>query len=145
MLIQMTIQKQIESYILSLPENKQVELQEMHAHILGKNPSLKLWYMDGKNEDGKVVSNPNIGYGNCMLSYANGTSKAFYRVGLSANSAGISLYFMGLNNKNFLKEKLEDKIGKASITGYCLKFKRLKDINLDVLLGIINETLNLSN
>ncbi len=59
----MNIQYQIENYIASLPAQKQIELQDLHRKILALNPNEKLWFLDGKNADGKVVSNPNIGYG----------------------------------------------------------------------------------
>jgi hypothetical protein len=36
-----------------------------------------------------------------------------------------------------------DSIGKASITGYCIKFKSLKDIDLDVLVSAIRFRLEL--
>jgi len=40
---------------------------------------------------------------------------------------------MGLKDKTFLLKTYGKKIGKATVTGYCIKFKALKDIKLDVL------------
>jgi hypothetical protein len=54
-------------------------------------------------------------------------------VGLSANTAGISVYIMGIDDKNYLANNFADQIGKASVSGYCIKFKSLKDIDLSVL------------
>ena len=88
---------------------------------------------DGKNEEGKVVTNPNIGYGFYTIKYADGKTREFYQVGLSANTAGISVYIMGLEDKTYLSKTYSKTLGKASVTGYCIKFKALKDINLDVL------------
>lgn len=42
--------------------------------------------------DGKVVANPNIGYGVYPIAYADGSSRESYRIGLSANTTGISVY-----------------------------------------------------
>ena len=53
------------------------------------------------NEDGKVVANPNIGYGLYTIAYANGSSREFYRIGLSANTTGISVYVLGLDDKTY--------------------------------------------
>ena len=128
---------QIESYLNSLPDKKQNDLKFLHHHILKLNPTIKLWFLDGKNEQGKVIANPNIGYGQTNIQYADESTKEFYRVGLSANTTGISVYIMGLSDKNFLKEKYADRIGKASVTGYCIKFKSLKDISLSVLEEVI--------
>ena len=97
------------------------------------NPSAKLWFLDGKNGEGKVVSNPNIGYGSYSIKYADGSTKEFYRVGLSANSTGISVYIMGIEDKKYLAETFGKQLGKASVTGYCIRFKILSDINVNVL------------
>lgn len=94
--------------------------------------------MDGKDESGKVVSNPNIGYGSQTLTYADGSTKNFYQIGISGNSTGISVYIMGLKDKNYLKDNFGEDLGKASVTGYCIKFKKLKDIQVDVLKLAIN-------
>jgi len=96
-------------------------------------PKCKLWFLDGKDDKGKTVSNPNIGYGSYIIKYADGSSREFYQIGLSANTTGISVYIMGLEDKSYLKKTYEKKIGKASVTGYCIKFKALKDINIDAL------------
>lgn len=106
--------------------------------MLKNYPNTKLWFLDGLNEQKKVVSNPNIGYGNCLMTYSNGSSKEFYRIGLSANTVGISVYLMGIEDRNFLKKEFGDRIGKATITGYCIKFKKSSDINLDVLFEAID-------
>lgn len=96
-------------------------------------PDCKLWFLDGKNSEGKIISNPNIGYGSYTLKYADGSSKEFYQIGMSANTTGISVYIMGIDDKTYLSKTYGSKIGKASVTGYCIKFKALKDFNIDAL------------
>ncbi|HNA18013.1 MAG TPA: DUF1801 domain-containing protein [Ferruginibacter sp.] len=129
----MRTKTQIKDYIGSQPDPKRGDLQALHKFILEWMPGSKLWFLDGRDEKGKVVSNPNIGYGSYRIQYADGTTKEFYQVGLSANSAGLSVYIMGLKDKTFLLKTYGKKIGKATVTGYCIKFKALKDIKLDVL------------
>lgn len=129
----MNVQQQAEAYINSQPEPKRSDLHALHRTILRTMPNCKLWFLDGKNPEGKVVSNPNIGYGTRQLKYAGGTTKEFYRIGLSANTGGISVYIMGLEDKTYLAKTYGDKLGKASITGYCIKFKALKDIHEETL------------
>lgn len=123
----------IEHYISEQPLKKQVDLREIHTRILGIMPNAKRWFLDGKNAEGKVVSNPNIGYGAYNIHYADGSSREFYQVGLSANTKGISVYLMGIEDKNYLPEKYADRIGKAKVTGYCISFKSLNDIDVAVL------------
>lgn len=128
-----TIQEQINAYITAQPEQKCADIQELHRMILSINPACQLWFLDGKNSENKVVSNPNIGYGVYTINYANGTTKEFYQVGLSANTTGISVYIMGIDDKTYLARTFGEQLGKASVTGYCIKFKSLKNINVDVL------------
>ncbi|HVV06787.1 MAG TPA: DUF1801 domain-containing protein [Puia sp.] len=128
-----SVQAQIKNYITSQPEPKRSDMQELHRRILQVLPGCKLWFLDGKNSENKTVSNPNIGYGSYTIKYANGETREFYQVGLSANTTGISVYIMGLKDKTYLAQTFGKRLGKASVTGYCIKFKMLKDINIDVL------------
>jgi hypothetical protein len=133
----MKVQKQIKDYIATQPEPKRSEMQELQAIILALMPACKLWFLDGKDERGKTVSNPNIGYGSQTIQYANGKTKEFYQIGISANTTGISVYIMGVNDKKYLARTFEKELGKASVTGYCIKFKTLTDIRIDVLKAAI--------
>jgi hypothetical protein len=129
----MSVKQQIKEYITSQPEAKRNDMQTLHSAILKVMPGCKLWFLDGKNEEGKVVSNPNIGYGSRMMEYAGGKTREFYQVGMSANTTGISVYILGIEDKTYLAQTYGKKLGKASVTGYCIKFKALKDININVL------------
>jgi hypothetical protein len=133
----MDMQEQIEEYIASQPEPKRGDMRELHRVILQVMPGCKLWFLDGKNDEGKVVSNPNIGYGSRDHKYADGTTSEFYQIGLSANKSGISVYILGIEDKKYLAETFGKDLGKASVTGYCIRFKTLKDINVDVLAAAI--------
>ena len=129
----MNVQDQINKYISSQPDSKRNDMQALHAVILKIKPESKLWFLDGKNSESKVVSNPNIGYGIQHIKYADGTTKDFYQIGLSANTTGISVYILGIADKKYLANTYGKKLGKASVTGYCIKFKALKEINIGVL------------
>jgi Domain of unknown function (DU1801) len=129
----MNVQEQIEQYIASQPEPKRSDMQALHRLILQMRPASRLWFMDGKNGEGKTVSNPNIGYGFQIIKYADGKTRDFYQVGISANTTGISVYILGIEDKKYLAQAYGKRLGKASVTGYCIKFKALEDINVDVL------------
>jgi hypothetical protein len=141
----MILQRQITEYLSTLPLAKSNDMQSLHQLILHLSPNCKLWYLDGKDETGKVISNPNIGYGIHQLNYANGSNKEFYRIGICATSTGISVYILGIPDKNFLKLNFEKRLGKASISGYCIKFKKLQDIQLEVLKEAIIKGFELGN
>jgi len=129
----MNVQKQIKDYIASQPEPKRSDMQQLHDTIQQVMPACRLWFLDGKNDEGKTVSNPNIGYGLRTMKYADGTSREFYQIGLSANKTGISVYILGIEDKNYLSQTYGKELGKASVTGYCIRFKTLEEINIDVL------------
>ena len=133
------VQEQIENYMTSQPEPKRSDMQALHRTILEAIPGCKLWFLDGKNSDGKIVSNPNIGYGLQTTTYADGSNREFYQIGLSANTTGISVYILGIEDKKYLAQTYGEKLGKASVTGYCIKFKALKNINIDVLEAAIRD------
>ncbi len=140
----MNIQEQIKQYISSLPGPKSNDMQALHAVILQVMPACKLWFLDGKDDKGKTVSNPNIGYGSYTIKYADGSSREFYQIGLSANTGGISVYILGIKDKAYLAQTYGKALGKADVTGYCIKFKTLKDINTDILGAAIKDGVKIS-
>lgn len=137
----MGVRDQIDSYIGDQSPAKSAELRDLHRRILAISPGAELWFLDGTNDDGKVVSNPNIGYGSQTLGYASGDSRAFYKIGLSANTSGLSVYVMGLKDKTYLSRTYGSRLGKAKITGYCIRFKSVKDVDLGVLEEVVADAL----
>jgi hypothetical protein len=141
----MNTQEQIQQYLTSQPESKRSDMQTLHRIILQAMPACKLWFLDGMNSDNKIVSNPNIGYGSRTIKYADGKTKEFYQIGMSANTVGISVYILGIEDKKYLAQTYGKKLGKASVTGYCIKFKTLNEINIDVLEAVIRDGLATSH
>ena len=136
---EMDVPEQVEAYLASQPEPKQTDLRQLHARMLAEFPGCRLWFTDGTDEGGKVVANPNIGYGVRTITYADGSSREFYRIGLSANTTGISVYVLGLEDKTYLPRTYGASIGRASVTGYCIKFRRLSAIHADALQAAIRD------
>ena len=141
----MNVKEQIKKYINGQPEPKRSDMQELHRTILQVMPACKLWFLDGKNSENKTVSNPNIGYGIQAMKYADGTTREFYQIGLSANKTGISVYILGIEDKKYLAQTYGKVLGKASVTGYCIRFKTLKDINIEILEAAIRNRVEPQN
>lgn len=141
----MNIKEQIKNYIAAQPEPKINEMKELHQMILALMPKCRLWFLDGKDDKGKTVSNPNIGYGFRIIKYADGKTREFYQIGLSANTTGISIYILGIDDKKYLPQTYGKVLGKASVTGYCVKFKTLKDININILEAAILDGIKQTN
>ena len=129
----MNVQEQIKKYIASQAEPKRSDMQELHRITLRVLPACKLWFSDGKNSKNQTVSNPTIGYGIHTIQYASGKTREFFQIGVSGSKTGISVYILGIKDKKYLARTYGKTLGKASVTGYCIRFKTLKDINTDLL------------
>lgn len=129
----MSVDEQIKEYIAAQPEPKRSDMKELHRIILNVMPKCKLWFLDGKDDSGKTVSNPNVGYGTQAIKYANGDAREFYQIGISANTTGISVYILGIEDRGYLAQAYGKDLGEAKITGYCIKFKALSDISIETL------------
>lgn len=141
----METQGQILQFI-SLQENtKQKDLLALYELMRSILPTGKLWMEDGKNDAGKVVANPTIGYGQQTMLLAKGKSREMFQIGISANSSGISIYLLGIRNKLNLAQQFGLKLGKAKVSGYCIKFKQLADLDLSVLEEVIRLGIQLTN
>jgi hypothetical protein len=140
----MNTREQIKKYITSQHGSKRSDMQALHRTILQVMPACKLWFLDGKNSENKTVSNPNIGYGSRTIQYADGKTREFYQIGMSANTTGISVYILGIKDKKYLARTYGKKLGKASVTGYCIKFKALNYIKFDILEAAIRYGLEIS-
>ena len=143
----MNVQEQITDYITCLPEPKRSALKELHRLLLKVLPGCKLWFDEGKNNENKTINNPTIGYGAYTIKYANGKTREFFQIGISANQTGISVYILGISDKTYLAQTFGKQLGKANVSGYCIRFKTLKDINIDILeaavrYGVINSSVS---
>jgi hypothetical protein len=129
----MNVQEQIKKYIASQPEPKRSDMLQLHRLMLQVSPECKLWFFDGKDSKDHAVFNPTIGYGFHTIKYANGKTRESFQIGVSGNKTGISVYILGLKDKKYLAKIYGKKLGKASVTGYCIRFKALKDTNINTL------------
>src|SRR5437660_11355333 len=100
---------------------------------------------DRKDRNNHNDSNSTIGYGFHTMKYANRKSREFFQIGVSGNKTGISVYILSLKDKKYLAKTYGKKLGKASVTGYCIRFEALKDINIDTLEAAIRYGLAAQN
>lgn len=140
----MNIQKQITDFINAEDDAKRKDLETLHQLLLNILPKAKLWFDTGVNAEKKTVFNPTIGYGLQSLQYANGSSRDFFQIGVSANKTGISVYILGLKDKTYIAKTYGDKIGKAKVSGYCIRFKKLSDIDLNILEDAIRDGIKMT-
>ena len=78
-----------------------------------------------------------IGYGPYHYRYATGREGDSARVALASNKTGFSVYVACVDSKGYLAEQAKARLGKASVGKSCIRFKRLDDIDLDVLADVL--------
>jgi hypothetical protein len=135
----MNVQEQINTYIAAQAEPKRSDMQALNQLVLQALPGCKLWFFDGKNSENQTVSNPTVGYGSSTIKYADGKTRDFFQIGISANKTGISVYLLGIKDKTYLANTYGSILGKAKVSGYCIRFKTLKDISIDILEAAVRD------
>lgn len=86
----------IPTYLSSLNDAQRPDMQGLLQMVQTIFPNQQPTFFDGKNKEGKVLTNPSIGFGSYLHRYADGREAQMYRLGLSANSKGFSIYLLGL-------------------------------------------------
>lgn len=74
----MKVEEEIDQFIGSLALSKRSDFLSLHKFMLSIMPGTKLGFLNGKNSENKLVSNPNIGYGYQTIKYADGKTRDFY-------------------------------------------------------------------
>lgn len=117
-------------YIANVEEPKRSELQLLHDLVREILPDFE-----------PVMISNFMGYG--PFEY-QGKSKScagtWFRVGLSANKTGISIYICAGDANGYFPEQANDRLGKASVGKSCIRFKKLADINLDTVKELLVKT-----
>ena len=129
----MSPEDRISTHLDSLPPARRHDMQALHHDILHRLPQARLWFLDGKTPEGKTVANPSIGYGVHRVRHADGASREVFAIGISAHTTGLSVYLMAMDDKTYLTRTYGDSLGKAKVTGSCIRFRTLADIDLEVL------------
>lgn len=130
---------QIQDHFEQLASGKRQELIALYNLVSEELPIATQSFFDGRNEEGKVVTHPTIGFGETTLHYANGKTRTTFRIGICATGSGLTVHILGLADKNFLNNFLGSRLGKAKITGYAIAFKKLSDVNEEVLRELIQK------
>ena len=81
-----------------------------------------------------------IGYGSYHYKYASGREGDSCIIGLSSRKNYVSLYAMGGDGDEYVAEKYRWSLPKADIGKSCIRFKRLDDLDLDVLGKVLKES-----
>lgn len=120
-------------YIASLEEPRKSEIKNLHKLIRKTVPDLKPHMKFGM-----------LGYGTYHYKYASGREGDWMIIGLANQKNYISLYACMSDGRQYVAEKHKKELPKASIGKSCIRFKKLKDVDLDVITKLLKETQNLA-
>ncbi len=119
-----------EEYVAQVEEPKRSEINQLRSLIQEVLPEFEPCMISGF-----------IGFG--QFHYKGKSCEGeWFRVGLSANKTGISIYICAGDANGYFPEQARDRIGKASVGRSCIRFKKLSDINMDVIRELLVQTKN---
>lgn len=117
--------KTVEEYLASVPEERREIMQKLHQLITKAVPNLKPRLVYGM-----------IGYGTYHYKSKSGREGDWSMVLLANQKNYISVYVCAVENGKYIAESNKDRLGKVSVGKSCIRFKKLEDINLDVLVEL---------
>lgn len=95
---------------------------------------LKMMQQITKQEP-KMWGSSIIGFGNIHLKYASGRELDWFTMGFSPRKQELTLYGLG----NWLESDLLKKLGKCKTGKGCLYIKKLEDVDVKVLKGLLKQ------
>ena len=84
-----------------------------------------------------------LGYGSYPYRYASGKEGEWFVIGLANQKRYISLYVCAADEQGYLAERFADRLPKADIGKSCVRFKRLSDLDPDIVGEMIAEAAKL--
>ncbi len=118
----------VNEYLSQIPKERKELISYLHNFIQKAAPSLKPHFAYNM-----------LGYGS--FKYKNYKSEVidWPTVALANQKNYVSVYVCAVDNGEYLAEKHKERLGKVSVGKSCIRFKKLEDVNLDVLKQVILE------
>jgi hypothetical protein len=114
-------------YINRLEEPRRSDVRQLHELITAAAPELEA-YADSKG----------IGYGRYRFRYRTGREGDWSTIGLASQKRYISLYISGDRNGH-VAERYRDRLPRADISRWCVRIKRMSDVDEAALVDLIHE------
>jgi len=115
-----------EEYIASVEDKRRADIQCLHDLVLRTAPELEPTMEFGM-----------LGYGKYAYKYASGRSGEWMKIGIANNKQYISLYCCAADENGYVAEQYKERLPKANIGKSCVRFKRLSDLDEEVLKDLI--------
>jgi uncharacterized protein YdhG (YjbR/CyaY superfamily) len=114
-----------DEYLDALTEPRRSDLRALHELIRGAVPQLAPTMEFGMP-----------GYGKYHYRYASGREGDWPLISFASNKNYISLYVAATGDEGYLAESFKPRLPKASIGKSCIRFKRLSDLDTEVLAAL---------
>lgn len=123
-----TSAKTPEEYINLIAEPRKSEMKQLDAFIRKTVPKLKPFIISGM-----------IGYGPFHYKSKSGREGEWAKILLASQKNYISVYVCAVDGDQYIPENYKKDFPKASIGRSCIRFKKIEDINLDILKKVLLE------
>ncbi len=118
-----------EEYIAEVEDARRDDIQRLHDLVRDTTPELEPTMEFGM-----------LGYGKFHYKYASGREGDWMKIGIANNKRYISLYCCGADDRGYVAERYKERLPKANIGKSCVRFKRLSDLDEDVLKELLQES-----
>ncbi len=122
-----------EEYIAQVEEERREDIRRLHNLVREEAPKLEPTMEFGM-----------LGYGRYHYRYASGREGDWMKIGIANNKRYISLYCCVADDDGYVAERFRDRLPKANIGKSCVRFKRVSDLDEDVLRELIRATASAS-
>jgi hypothetical protein len=116
-------------YISGIEEPRRTEIKRIDRLIRETVPDLKPHIQAGM-----------LAYGPFHYKYKSGRQGDWFRIGLASQKAYISLYACAADERGYVAERYRKRLPKANIGKSCVRFKRLEDLDVEVVKELLRET-----
>ena len=116
-------------YIAAVDVKRRSDVAALDALIREHAPGLEPVVMDGM-----------LGYGPFHYRYASGREGDACRLAIASNASYISLYCFASDADGFVAERYVDRLPKANVGKYCVRIRKLADLDEKALAALIEET-----
>lgn len=118
----------VTEYLNSIEFTRQSEVRKVDKLISENAPSLKRHFAYNM-----------VGYGNFHYKSRSGREGDWPVIAIASQKNYISVYICVADEKGYLAEQRQDRLGKVSVGKSCIRFKKLADVNLKELTDVIKQ------
>ena len=123
----------LDEFLAALPAERRDTVTILHKAIRKAVPKLAPAIMSG------MGPSPLIGYGKYHYKSASGREGDWFLIGLAAGKKDYSLHICVGDKDGYLVERNAAKLGKVKTGRTCINFKKLEDLNLPAVVGLMKQ------